>query len=430
MPAHPEAGQGRLERPRIDLFLFHYLAYRKQGDVAIGHLFQEFRTWYTQYHGASPVESERASLGTHAAAFRKLFERDEQTRLGVFASRLRVLDTSTVYPVLLYLLGAGESRLAPGALDRIVTDLESFLVRRMVVGLTPKNYNQLFRQLLRALSQSDQSLPEVVRTFLSTGTGDTLRWPDDTEFAKTLHGSPLYSRLPAAKLNMLLQGVNRSHYTDRQETLPPVIEKLEIEHVMPQAWKELDYPVLSTMGDGFLAFNSPEQREVVLHTPGNLTLLTQRLNKEVSNGAFRGKRGAIEQFRERLVVSQAHSADDLAQAIYNAEDPGWAGALTVLSHPRIASRARPFIELRRGFIEFDDMKSAPNLSSHGEQLMIAVACSLYNSAAKIDMATLSACLEYTWLDYAIAGMLAFQHRTYVSQGTSEFVPPLWQAVES
>ena len=56
----------------------------------------------------------------------------------------------------------------------------------------------------------------------------------------------------------------------------------------------------------------------------------------------------FQQFRERLIVSQSYSADDLAQAIYNAEDPGWAGALTVLSHPRIASRARPFIELRRG----------------------------------------------------------------------------------
>jgi len=138
----------------------------------------------------------------------------------------------------------------------------------------------------------------------------------------------------------------------------------------------------------------------------------------------------FEQFRERLSATQAYTPADLAQAVYNSEDPGWAVALTVLAHPRIARRARPYIELRRGFIDFDEMERAPDLSSHGERLLVAVASSLYNSATKVDLAALCACLEYSWLDYAVAGLLAFQHRAYHPCAVSAFVPPAEQSIAS
>ena len=131
----------------------------------------------------------------------------------------------------------------------------------------------------------------------------------------------------------------------------------------------------------------------------------------------------FEQFRARLTTANVYSAPDMMHAMRNAHDTGWAGALTVLAHPRIARQARPFIELDRGFIEFDEMSEARNLSSHGEQLMIAVASSLYNSACKVDMAALAGCLDYTWLDYAIAGVLASQHRAYHPRAAAVFVPP-------
>ena len=88
--------QGRLTRPRIDLFVFHDLVVRTERELHIGRLFREFRDWYT--NSRATTEEYLASLKQRSDNFSRLIVADEDDRLVEFARRLHSLDTSTVYP--------------------------------------------------------------------------------------------------------------------------------------------------------------------------------------------------------------------------------------------------------------------------------------------------------------------------------------------
>ena len=68
-----EERQGRLKRPRLDLFLFYYIQYRTEQEVHIGHLFQQFRKWWEQ-SGAKDSAGALAEMRRYADAFRRWLE--------------------------------------------------------------------------------------------------------------------------------------------------------------------------------------------------------------------------------------------------------------------------------------------------------------------------------------------------------------------
>jgi hypothetical protein len=70
-------------------------------------------------------------------------------------------------------------------------------------------------------------------------------------------------------------------------------ENLTVEHVMPQSWE--DHWAAPDPADGAADENAIARRERLIHTMGNLTLLTGPLNADgdVSNKAFTVKRDAI-----------------------------------------------------------------------------------------------------------------------------------------
>src|SRR5207344_2931409 len=76
--------QGRNKRTRLDLFLHHYLTYRTEDEVNIGHLFKEFREWWESEPRS--VDDELAALRCHSDVFRGFFVPDSGTRLGRFAA--------------------------------------------------------------------------------------------------------------------------------------------------------------------------------------------------------------------------------------------------------------------------------------------------------------------------------------------------------
>jgi len=79
------------------------------------------------------------------------------------------------------------------------------------------------------------------------------------------------------------QGDELASHTNKQEALT-IPQALTVEHVLPQAWeKSGSYPI-PDMTDA-----QRIDRNRILHTFGNLTLLTQALNSSASNGPFHTK---------------------------------------------------------------------------------------------------------------------------------------------
>ncbi len=127
---HLDERQGRLTRPRIDLFIFHYLSMKTQDDIRIGQLFREFQHWYSEC-GMDDREFLK-DLKFHSEHFHKLIAPEDHSRLELFARRLKSLDTGTVYPLMLFLSTAEGNAMDSAELDACVTDIESFMIRRFI----------------------------------------------------------------------------------------------------------------------------------------------------------------------------------------------------------------------------------------------------------------------------------------------------------
>lgn len=285
--------QGRLTHSRLDTLLYHYVSMRTMNDVKLDHVFEEFKQWWLV--GKKNVDLEVARLKRSAAVFHALVLPDRSTRVGRFAHNLRVLDSTTVTPVVLFLA----ERLGHGSEEFLacLTVLESYLVRRTVCGRSTKAYNRVFPGLLKRLSEAESPKAAlVVEHLLSLSGGDSQDWPDDATFKKAWLELNTYRALRAAKTKMLLEALelgSRNEVHHESTVLPSAA--LHVEHVLPVAWDE-HWP---SPGDQMAV----TLRNQLLHNIGNLTLLTAKLNPSLSNSSFNVKRPEI---TKSLLALNAH----------------------------------------------------------------------------------------------------------------------------
>ncbi|MFE2519410.1 DUF262 domain-containing protein [Streptomyces mirabilis] len=276
-----EVRQGRLKRPRLDVFLTHYLTSELGEEVLTPELFLTFRRYVAD--ARIPLTTLMQHLIGQADAYRRLTdEQQPATAEGRFLRTVGVLDANTVVPVLLWLT----TRFDESDRAEAIAALNSYLVRRTVGRLTTKNYNRLFLELLKELKAKDD--PAVVSDFLLRQDTDSGRWPTDHDMHTVLCTQPLYRQLTRARLRLILTELEEALYTGKTERLVHD-GTLTIEHLMPQAW-ESHWPLPTIGGDSIQA---RERRQTLLHSLGNLTLLTRSLNPAVSNGPWQHKRADI-----------------------------------------------------------------------------------------------------------------------------------------
>ena len=59
--------------------------------------------------------------------------------------------------------------------------IESWLVRRLLMGLTAKNYNQQLPVIVGRVAADPARADEIIYDELRTGIGEVSRWPDEDE---------------------------------------------------------------------------------------------------------------------------------------------------------------------------------------------------------------------------------------------------------
>jgi hypothetical protein len=295
-----EERQGRLKRARLDLLLFYYVQYRTEQEVQIGHLFQEFRKWW-EHSAAKDPAGALAEMHRYADAFRRWLEPSGFDRVDEFSRWLSALDTATIYP-LLFLLLVERTEISAETRDEMLADLESYLVRRAICGLTNKGYNRFFMGLMRKLRASNSLNREALRSELMAGKGDSSRWPTDEEFGRAFIHRPAYHVMRRPVIARLLDSLERVMADNVNDDIE-IKAKLSIEHVMPQEWAP-HWPLAEANED------AAEHRELMLQTLGNLTLVTPEFNTKLSNRDFKTKKKEIKR-TSRLLLNRRFWEDDL-----------------------------------------------------------------------------------------------------------------------
>ena len=288
-----EVRQGRLFRPRLDMLLNYWLAMRTGSEVSPARVFDVFRS----YVDDQEVHEVMATVKHDLANYRD-FESTQGRTPGEqsFYYHLDVMQARAVTPVLLLLLSAeADTRI------RALNALESFLVRRMICRQTTKDYNRLALELATRLRESGLDRADTVTAgFFMEQTAYAREWPSDEAVADAMESSPLYRLLTRGRLRLVLEGVEGLLRSSGKAEQPTVPRDLTIEHLMPVGWREEQWP----LPDGVDADEATYQRNTLMHSIGNLTLATQKLNSSMSNDAWASKRDELQEHSVLLLNNE------------------------------------------------------------------------------------------------------------------------------
>ncbi|WP_329754759.1 HNH endonuclease family protein [Stenotrophomonas maltophilia] len=120
-------------------------------------------------------------------------------------------------------------------------DIVSYIVRRAVCGLTPKNYNNWFMSVLRQWIKGEPTREALKDLLASSPNSPAARWPEDDEFVHAFQTAPTYyGNLDAGRCRMLLtelEGWLRLTKRTEEPSIPD-LSNLDIDHILPRSWYE------------------------------------------------------------------------------------------------------------------------------------------------------------------------------------------------
>lgn len=272
----------------IDVFLRSYLILETRTEVSERQLFPPFRDYV-----ATQEDDLRGMLGRiveSAELFRRL-----RTGAGLlpherrFAERMRAAGVYAFMPVVMHLFATYSPDQRRPALDA----LESYVLRRIICSRPSRNYPGMVVPLLRALTPEADPGAVVSEYLAARG------WPTDAAVRDAIETWNAYGRRRLAKELLLLA---EQQYSGRHaEPIVFASPDLSVEHLMPQAWREEEWPVDAATEEE--AMRERADRKRYIPTLGNLTVITPDLNGAMGNRSWAEKYPALTR-HSRLRINQ------------------------------------------------------------------------------------------------------------------------------
>ena len=272
----------------IDVFLRSYLILETRTEVSERQLFPPFRDYV-----ATQEDDLRGMLGRiveSAELFRRI-----RTGAGLlpherrFAERMRAAGVYAFMPVVMHLFATYSPDQRRPALDA----LESYVLRRIICSRPSRNYPGMVVPLLRALTPEADPGAVVSEYLAARG------WPTDAAVRDAIETWNAYGRRRLAKELLLLA---EQQYSGRHaEPIVFASPDLSVEHLMPQAWREEEWPVDAATEEE--AMRERADRKRYIPTLGNLTVITPDLNGAMGNRSWAEKYPALTR-HSRLRINQ------------------------------------------------------------------------------------------------------------------------------
>ena len=283
------APNARPRRPRLDHFLAHVLTAETGNKISVRELYAEYRAFAVSNGRPrfEKVEEELKLLEQYAPLYETLEGHAESDPvLQWLGGKLTSWQVTTAYPVAMQI---GAASIDDGEKKLLARLIYSFIARRAICGLTTKNLNKVFQSIASEFLANGVSV-QTLRRYFQGREGDSTRFPGNDELRQGVLTERAYDTIaPRTRLVDILWELERASRSKMAE----IIEQpagLWIEHVMPQKWTN-DWP----FEDGEEHDYSSDDQKVLrrkrlIHTLGNLTLLTDVLNISSGNASFAVKK--------------------------------------------------------------------------------------------------------------------------------------------
>lgn len=282
-----KVSQGRTRRERVEQFLNYWLVMRLAREVKAGDIFSAFR----EHVNDDAIREIVDAMDRSAEHYVSVTDVSPASLAAVPLQRLRALDAGAVTPVILWLMSNVPAQHTDVTV-RAVRVLESYYVRRVLCGFASMGMNKVMHGVLEYLAaESPLAADRVLIGYLKTQDTERRVWPADDAVRSALLKRRIDS-MARSKLVVVLEAL-------AQEMVPPKSENfdyssLTIEHVMPQTWRREKWgpPTDATAEAGETAEMA---RDRLVHTIGNLTLVTGSLNAALSNDPWSEKWAQIKE---------------------------------------------------------------------------------------------------------------------------------------
>lgn len=211
------------------------------------------------------------------------------------------LKNTTLIPYFLYLV---KNISDIEKLNKICGIIESYIMRRMIVQATSKNYNKLFTSLIFNNVSDGENLSNRLSNFK-----DNTTIPSDEEVKNAFRSSKLYN-IQAKGIIYLLESAIRP--VNCATTLFG-FNNYSLEHLMPKKWR-----------NKWQACKSDElarKRDLILLTLGNLAIIPQQLNTVIRDSEWEVKKQGKDNKRGLSVCAAGlyTLADALQKTVWDEE---------------------------------------------------------------------------------------------------------------
>ncbi len=288
--------QGRIRKPVMDFFLAHTLAAESGELISLSELYAEYKK-YTKRKEGQTVAQELETLTGYAPLYRELIAPEQSSPLYHLSRLLDKFDLSTAYPLILLIASSTIEAEVEQSLYKLIG---AYIIRRALCGMTAKNYNSAFLDIVSYMRANGVSVESFAAAAARRSNSEAAKFPTDEEFRDAVMNRSQYGRIPVHRLRFVIEELELAS-RDRFTACEGIKPGLSIEHIMPQEWRE-NWPELpsgrSIAAPGDVPIDEMMAQEIaernnLIHTLANLSLLTPPANASAGNASFEIKKSRL-----------------------------------------------------------------------------------------------------------------------------------------
>ena len=292
--------------PHIEAYIARMLVAKMKREISFS-TSAIFATYQDFHKECSSIEEEIRSLASYTKVYKHLDSPSEYKNpipgvdFGVF--KYTIWSNRDFYPVLFRI---ADSNISDTEKQKMVSLMESYVIRRSVCRLSPEYYNRYAPRICRELGDNDISYKKL-RELLISGDADSVVFPKDKQIMDDSARKPFYR---SVFQYYVFRKIEESLQNDFSEGMR-WNDKMSIDHILPKKWYEKEgWRKALLSGDG----GSNEEKMMVIDSNidviGNLTIMSGKRNSAKSNNSW-------EKAKELLLDSPLELNNDLG------EEDGW-----------------------------------------------------------------------------------------------------------
>jgi len=282
---------GRISRTNVEILLYCYLIIETKKEVKLEKLYKEYKNWLKNKDSKGKKDFLE-SLKIYSDIYYQIPEGEELNEFSYseyekrFFHVIENLSVTTVYPLILFLY----KEISNKELPNYLYFLESYIVRRNICKLTTKNYNNLFISILQKLinikDENGLFTFEDYKNIFYNFTDETNLFPDDSLFVESFKESILINQNSKEILYCIALYQKNNELNDVTKLSS---SNFSVEHIMPKMWEE-------NWSMDNMSEQAKLERDKLLLTLGNLTLITKKLNSKMKNDSWNNKKETLRKY--------------------------------------------------------------------------------------------------------------------------------------